>query len=89
MAIFAILYFVLIIYAVALRLGIRSQTKLNQPVGLLYKIQAVIGVGISMATATTICILFAKSPVEWLVQYLPTVLIILIVVVWRKKSKSL
>ncbi len=86
MAIFAFLYLILIVYAVFLRFGARGNTKRNEPVGVLYKIQAYTAIGISAAAATTTNILFAEALLEWLVQYIPTVIVGLIVVIWPAKK---
>jgi len=86
-AIFAFLYLILIVYAVFLRLDARGTTKRNEPVGVLYKIQAYTAIGISAAAATTINILFAEVLLDWFVQYIPTIIVGLIVVIWPGKKK--
>ena len=88
MAVFGFLYLVLIVYVIFLRISARSNTKYNEPVGMLYKIQAWTAVVISGAAATTTNILLAESALDWILQYIPTIIISLIVVVWPKMRRS-
>ena len=84
MAAFAFLYLILIIYSVVLRLSIRAQIKQNGNVGLLYKIQVATVVVISLAAGTALNYLFAQTAMEWLYQYIPTIICVAILVVWQK-----
>ena len=86
MATFAFLYLILVVYAIFLRLGARTNTKHDEPIGLLYKIQAWVAVGIALATATTLNILLAESILDWIIQYVPTMIIGSIVLVWPQRS---
>lgn len=84
MAAFAFLYLILIIYSVVLRLSVRTQIKENGSVGLLYKIQTSTVIVISLASGTALNYLFAQTAVEWLFQYIPTIICVAILVVWQR-----
>ena len=84
MAAFAFLYLILIIYSVVLRLSVRTQIKESGSVGLLYKIQAITVIVISLASGTSLNYLFAQNAVDWVFQYIPTIICIGILVVWQK-----
>lgn len=84
MAAFVFLNLILIIYSVLLRLSVRTQIKENNSVGLLYKIQAITLSVISLASGTSLSYLFAQNAVEWVFQYIPTIICICILVVWQR-----
>ncbi|PHS13142.1 MAG: hypothetical protein COA86_17455 [Kangiella sp.] len=89
MAMFGILYFVLIVYAIILRLSVRSNLKAGLPTGLIYKIQVITILVISGGTAVSLAILFSKSIIDALFQFVPTILISLIVLVRSKQIGKL
>lgn len=84
MAAFALLDLILIIYSVELRLSIRTQIKENISVGLLYKIQKITVIVISLASGISLNYLFAQNAVEWELQYIPTIICIGVSVVWQR-----
>ncbi|WP_299978319.1 hypothetical protein [uncultured Pseudoteredinibacter sp.] len=88
MAAFAFLYLILIIYSVVLRLSVRAQIKESGCVGSLYKIQAITVIVISLASGSWLSHLFAQNPIDWLFQYIPTIVCIGVLVVWQRVKVS-
>jgi hypothetical protein len=67
-----------------LRLSIRAQLKESGKVGLIYKIQTATVVIISFVSGTTLNYLFAQTATDWLFQYIPTIICVVILVVWQR-----